>query len=81
MGRGKGIKNKKKSIDYKYKSIRYKKETFDRLRNFGKFGDTYDGLLNKIMDKAEQWDLSEAELERMKQQKLLLDKQEEINKK
>jgi len=35
-------------------TIRISKVTYDRLRQQGKFGDTYNSILNRLMDEYEQ---------------------------
>lgn len=37
-----------------YHMIRLKEETVKRLKKFGKFGESYDDLINKILDRLEE---------------------------
>ena len=37
------------------KTLKIKEKTHERLRNFGKKGETFDDVINRLLDEVEKW--------------------------
>jgi hypothetical protein len=60
-----------KNTEKELTTISIKRSTKDRLMEFGKKGDTYDDILNRVMDGYKHW------LEKRKEMPLVMLKEEE----
>jgi hypothetical protein len=63
----------KQTIKEAMTTISIKRSTKERLMEFGRKGETYDDILNRVMDGYKQW------LEKRKEMPLVMLKREEIN--